>query len=79
MSACQNKGQTTDMRLSGQRVADMLADMLATQHKKLLAGVPGQHVTACHLLTCRQHVGNILALVAGIFAVRPSLGTVSLA
>ncbi len=38
----------TDMCLSGQHVANMLADMSATQHKKLLAGVPlmlGLHVT----------------------------------
>ncbi len=69
----------TDMCLSGQLVADMLADMSVTQHKKLSAGVLGQHVTACHLLTCQQHVGNMLALVAGIFAMCPSLGTASLA
>jgi hypothetical protein len=49
----------TDMCLSGQRVADMLAGMSATQHQKLLAGVPGRHVTASHLLTCRQYVGNM--------------------
>jgi hypothetical protein len=49
--------KTTDMCLSG--VADMLADMLATQLKKLSIGVPGRHVTACHLLTCRQFVGNM--------------------
>jgi hypothetical protein len=49
----------TDMCLSGQRVADMLADMLATGHKKLLTGLLGRHVTACHLLTCRQYVGNM--------------------
>ncbi len=53
------RGNMTDMCLSGQRVADMLADMSGTQHKKLSAGVPGQHVTACHLLTCRQYVGNM--------------------
>ncbi len=51
--------KTTDMCLSGRRDADMLADMLATRDKKLSAGVPGQHVTACHLLTCRQYVGNM--------------------
>jgi hypothetical protein len=51
--------KTTDMCLSGQRVADMSANMTATQHKKLSAGVPGQHVTACYLLTCRQYVGNM--------------------
>ncbi len=50
--------KTTDMCLSGQRVADMLADMSATQHKKLSTGVPGQHVTACCLLTCWHYVGN---------------------
>jgi hypothetical protein len=71
--------KTTDMCLSGQRVADMSAKMLATRHKKLSAGVLDQHVTACHLLTCWQHVGNMLALVASIFAMRPSLGTASLA
>ncbi len=71
--------KTTDMCLSGRCVADMLANMLATRHKKLLAGVLGQHVTACHLLTCRRHVGNMLALVAGIFAMHSSLGTASLA
>jgi hypothetical protein len=47
------------MCLSGQCVADMLADMLATWHKKLSTGVPGRHVTACRLLTCRQYVGNM--------------------
>ena len=49
----------TDMCLSGQHIADMLADMLATRHKKLSTGVPGRHVTACCLLTCRQYVGNM--------------------
>ncbi len=42
------RGSKTDMCLSGQHVADMLADMSATQHKKLSAGVllmSGQHVT----------------------------------
>ncbi len=34
--------KTTDMCLSGQCVADMLANMSATQHKKLLIGVLGR-------------------------------------
>jgi hypothetical protein len=33
--------KTIDMCLSGQRVADMLADMSATRHTKLSNGVPG--------------------------------------
>jgi hypothetical protein len=40
--------KTTDMCLPGRHVANMLAKMLATRLKKLLAGVPlmlGQHVT----------------------------------
>ncbi len=49
--------KTTDMCLSGWHVADMLANMSATRHKKLSTGVPGQHDTACYLLTCWQYVG----------------------
>ncbi len=44
--------KTPDMCLSGQYVANMVANMLATQHKKLLARVTlmlGQHVTCWHV------------------------------
>ncbi len=44
--------KTTDMCLLGQHIANMLANMLATQHKKLLRGVPlvsGGHVTCGHV------------------------------
>jgi hypothetical protein len=51
--------KTTAMCLSGERVADILANLLVTQHKKLLIGVPGRHDTSCHLLACRQYVSNM--------------------
>ncbi len=44
--------KTTDMFLSGQHVANMLADMSATRHKKSVGkGTAGVGLT-CHLLTC---------------------------
>jgi hypothetical protein len=52
------KVKMTDMHLSGRRVADMLANMSATQHNKLSTGTG----PTCHSMslsdmsaTCRQH------------------------
>jgi hypothetical protein len=74
MSACQNEGQIYRHVSAGltccQHVSQHIDDMTRKYFGRGTANVG----PTCHLLTFWQHVGNMLALVAGIFAAHSSLG-----
>ncbi len=77
MLACQNRGQNDWHVFVRPTCHQHVGRHVGNTTQKAVGRGTANVGPICHLPTCWQHVGNMLALIAGIFAALPSLGWLS--